>query len=123
MPRSASAAVSTFTVEESRTKESAESTSAALANPLLARAAELELPTEYSPPPGDALEHHTAGFAKILCSAVFLTGLDPDFARENVGYFIQTEYGDPDGAGAEAEIAAFWGIAVILDAEDVARLG
>jgi CubicO group peptidase (beta-lactamase class C family) len=39
------------------------------------------------PPPGDPLEHHTAGFAKIMCSAVFITGLDPDFAAENVGYF------------------------------------
>jgi CubicO group peptidase (beta-lactamase class C family) len=67
--------------------ESAESTTAALGDPLVARAAELELPTDYSPPPGDALEHHTAGFAKILCSAVFMTGLDPDFAAENVGYF------------------------------------
>jgi CubicO group peptidase (beta-lactamase class C family) len=33
------------------------------------------------------LEHHTSGFAKIMCSAVFITGLDPDFAAENVGYF------------------------------------
>jgi CubicO group peptidase (beta-lactamase class C family) len=64
-----------------------ESTTTALTDPLVARAASLELATEYVPPPGDALEHHTAGFAKILCSAVFLTGLDPDFARENVGYF------------------------------------
>jgi len=39
------------------------------------------------PPPGDPLEHHTSGFAKIMCSAVFITGLDPDFAAENVGYF------------------------------------
>jgi hypothetical protein len=39
------------------------------------------------PPPGDPLEHHTAGFAKIMCSAVFITGLDPEFAAENVGYF------------------------------------
>jgi CubicO group peptidase (beta-lactamase class C family) len=39
------------------------------------------------PPPGDALEHNTSGFAKIMCSAVFITGLDPDFAAENVGYF------------------------------------
>ncbi len=54
---------------------------------LVARAKELELPTEYVAPPGDALEHHTAGFAKTLCSAVFITGLDPDFAAENVGYF------------------------------------
>ncbi len=54
---------------------------------LLARADSLELETEYVPPPGDSLEHHTAGFAKILCSAVFITGLDPDFAAENIGYF------------------------------------
>ena len=54
---------------------------------LLARAESLELETEYVPPPGDALEHHTAGFAKILCSAVFITGLDADFAAENIGYF------------------------------------
>ncbi|MGH9391177.1 MAG: serine hydrolase domain-containing protein, partial [Vicinamibacteria bacterium] len=54
---------------------------------LVARAKSFELPTEYAPPPGDALEHHTAGFAKTLCSAVFITGLDPDFAAENVGYF------------------------------------
>ena len=54
---------------------------------LIARAEALELDTEVGPPPGDALEHHTAGFAKILCSAVFITGLDPDFAAENVGFF------------------------------------
>lgn len=42
----------------------------------------------YVPPPGYVLHHHTAGFAKILCSAVFLTGLDPDDAAENVGGFI-----------------------------------
>lgn len=54
---------------------------------MLARAKAVELPTAYVPPPGDALSHHTSGFAKILCSAVFITGLDPDFAAENVGYF------------------------------------
>ncbi len=54
---------------------------------LIARAKSLELDTAYVPPPGDPLEHHTAGFAKIMCSAVFITGLDPDFAAENVGYF------------------------------------
>ena len=55
---------------------------------MIERAKALELPTPYAPPPGDALEHHTAGFAQIMCSAVFITGLDPDFAAENVGYFI-----------------------------------
>src|SRR5713101_10071951 len=54
---------------------------------LIARAKPLELNTPYVPPPGDPLEHHTSGFAKIMCSAVFVTGLDPDFAAENVGYF------------------------------------
>ena len=54
---------------------------------MLARADSLELDTEYVLPPGDALEHHTSGFAKILCSAAFITGLDPDFAAENIGYF------------------------------------
>ena len=55
---------------------------------MIERAKALELATPYSAPPGDALDHHTAGFAQIMCSAVFITGLDPDFAAENVGYFI-----------------------------------
>lgn len=56
-------------------------------NKLLARAATLELKTAYHAPPGDPLSHHTAGYAKVICSAVFITGLTPDFAAENVGYF------------------------------------
>src|SRR5256886_9781778 len=59
----------------------------ALRDSLIARAKALELNTPYVPPPGTALEHHAAGFAQIMCSAVFITGLDPDFAAENVGYF------------------------------------
>lgn len=54
---------------------------------LIARAKTLELNTPYVPPPGDALDHHAAGFAKIMCSAVFITGLEPNFAADNVGYF------------------------------------
>jgi len=54
---------------------------------MLARATELELKTTYKPPPGDALSHNTAGYAKIMCSAIFITGLTPEFAAENVGYF------------------------------------
>src|SRR5437016_13159976 len=54
---------------------------------LIARAKALELNTAYVPPPGTALEHDAAGFAQIMCSAVFITGLDPEFAAENVGYF------------------------------------
>ena len=51
------------------------------------RAARLELDTDYVPPPGDPMAHHTMGFARTLCSGVFVTGLDPDFAAENIGYF------------------------------------
>jgi len=54
---------------------------------LIARAKSLELPTAYVPVPGDALVHHASGFAKVMCSAVFITGLDPDFAAANVGGF------------------------------------
>ena len=60
---------------------------ASLRDSVIARGASLELDTAYVAPPGDALLHHTSGFAKILCSAVFITGLDPDFAAANVGYF------------------------------------
>jgi CubicO group peptidase (beta-lactamase class C family) len=55
---------------------------------LVARARALEIQTPYVPPPGDPLEHHAAGFAKIMCSAVFITGLGEDFAAEHVGYFV-----------------------------------
>ena len=54
---------------------------------LIARAKSFELSTPYIAPPGDALSHHASGYAKIMCSAVFITGLDPEFAAENVGYF------------------------------------
>src|SRR6202043_2100419 len=54
---------------------------------LIARAKSLELDTPYVPPPGDPLVHHAAGYAKVMCTAVFMTGLAPDFAAENVGYF------------------------------------
>ncbi|MGQ3123128.1 serine hydrolase domain-containing protein [Variovorax sp.] len=55
---------------------------------LIARARSLELATPYVPPPGNVLEHNTSGYAKAMCSAVFITGLDPDVAAETVGYFV-----------------------------------
>jgi CubicO group peptidase (beta-lactamase class C family) len=55
---------------------------------MLARAKALELDTPYVPPPGDPLEHHAAGYAKIVCSAVFVSGFEPAFAAENLGYFV-----------------------------------
>ena len=54
---------------------------------LIARAKSLELNTPYVAPPGNVLEHHTSGYAKTMCSAVFITGLDPEIAAESVGYF------------------------------------
>ena len=54
---------------------------------LIARGKSLELPTAYEPVPGDALSHHTSGYAKTMCSAVFMTGYDIEFAAEHVGYF------------------------------------
>ena len=54
---------------------------------LIQRAKSLEINTPYSPPPGDPQHHHASGFAKILCSAVFISGLELDFAAENIGYF------------------------------------
>ncbi|MBT8398226.1 MAG: beta-lactamase family protein [Gemmatimonadetes bacterium] len=54
---------------------------------IIARGDSLELPGEWDPPPGDRIELSTAGFAKVLCSAVFIMGLDVADAAENVGYF------------------------------------
>lgn len=51
-------------------------------------AAPAELPTAWEAPPGDPLEHEAAGFAKILCSAVFITGRDLDTAADEDGYFV-----------------------------------
>ncbi len=53
-----------------------------------ARADYFRINREYVAPPGQALHHYTAGYAKILCSAVFVTGLDPVDAAANVGGFI-----------------------------------
>ena len=47
-----------------------------------------ELPTKWQMPPGDRLEHETAGFAKILCSAIFITGRDLKTAADEDGFFV-----------------------------------
>ena len=52
-----------------------------------ARARRLDIGGEYVFPPGDPISHFGAGFAKILCSNVFLAGLEPTFAAEHNGYF------------------------------------
>lgn len=54
---------------------------------LIARGDSLALPGAWTPPPGDALWHQTAGFAKTMCSNIFYAGLDPADAAENLGGF------------------------------------
>ena len=51
------------------------------------RGVRLDLGGEFVLPPGDPISHFGAGFAKILCSNVFLAGLEPTFAAEHNGYF------------------------------------
>lgn len=55
---------------------------------LIARGDSLALPGQWEPPPGDALSHNTAGFAKIMCSNVFYAGLDPRDVAANLGDFV-----------------------------------
>jgi CubicO group peptidase (beta-lactamase class C family) len=52
-----------------------------------ARGDSLQMPGAFSPVPGDALSHYTAGFATTLCGATFLTGLTTADAAANVGFF------------------------------------
>ena len=47
-----------------------------------------ELPTVWTPPPGTQRSHEAAGFAKILCSAIFITGRDATAAADQDGYFV-----------------------------------
>lgn len=55
---------------------------------ITARAKALELPTAYVPPPGDPLVHETGAYAKVVCSAVFISGFSAEFAAENLGYVV-----------------------------------
>ncbi|MBC7791518.1 MAG: serine hydrolase [Anaerolineae bacterium] len=95
---------------------------------LISRGKSLELPTKYAPPPGDPLEHHASGFAKIMCSAVFITGLDPDFAAENVGYFTgpseeRTKMGKPVIDRAERTVKVVLPNGVIRTAKHLGSQG
>lgn len=72
---------------QQNSNSTAESSGLTTLEKMLARADSFELDTPYEPPPGDTLSLHASGYAKILCSAVFITGLDFEFAAENIGYF------------------------------------
>lgn len=52
---------------------------------MLARAKSAELPGQWTPPPGDPLTHFTAAYAKLMCTGVFVSGMDPDFTRSTLG--------------------------------------
>ena len=52
---------------------------------MLARAKAAEISDAWTPPPGDPLTHFTAAYAKLMCSAVFVSKMDPSFARATLG--------------------------------------
>lgn len=54
---------------------------------LIARGKSLDLGTPYVPVPGDRLQHEAAGYATVMCSAMFISGLDSAFVAANTGYF------------------------------------
>jgi len=47
-----------------------------------------ELPTAWEVPPGEPIEHMTAGLSKVLCSALFITGRDLATAMDEDGFFV-----------------------------------
>ena len=52
---------------------------------MLARAKVAEISDAWMPAPGEPLDHFTVAYAKLMCSAVFVSGMDPDFARATLG--------------------------------------
>jgi CubicO group peptidase (beta-lactamase class C family) len=67
-----------------------------------------ELPTRWEVPPGDPVEHMAAGYAKILCSALFITGRDLATAKEEDGFFVapRAERGAVKSVAVDAERSA-----------------
>jgi hypothetical protein len=55
-----------------------------------------QAPAPYPTPTGSPTSNGLAGFAKILCSAVFISGRDPQEAAKNSAYFFM-----PRGEDAE----------------------
>ncbi|MFN7745449.1 MAG: hypothetical protein ACK5QO_03775, partial [Hyphomonadaceae bacterium] len=52
---------------------------------MFARAKAAEISSTWTPAPGDPLSHFTIAYAKLMCSAVFVSGFDPEFARATLG--------------------------------------
>ena len=68
--------------------------------------------TAWEVPPGDPVEHMTAGYAKILCSALFITGRDLATAADEDGFFVRLrraclvyETSGPEGVAPSSYIA------------------
>ncbi len=70
---------------------------------LLSRASQLDLGGEFELPPGDPITHFGSGYAKIIASNVFLSGLDPEFAAEHTGYFAAPYEDRKHVAGIEVD--------------------
>ncbi|MBT6276179.1 MAG: hypothetical protein HOI95_18850 [Chromatiales bacterium] len=51
------------------------------------RGQSLDVGGAVEPQPGDPVSHLSADFANVLASNIFLSGLDPAFAAEHLGYF------------------------------------
>ena len=52
---------------------------------MLARAKTAEISNTWTPAPGASLSHFTVAYAKLMCSAVFVSGMDPSFAQATLG--------------------------------------
>ncbi len=59
--------------EEAAAPEAPAETASVPAETIIERADRLEVDTDYVAPPGDPMAHHTMGFARTLCSAVFVS--------------------------------------------------
>ena len=55
---------------------------------LAARGQGLEIPGSFARVDGDALLHETAGFAKVLCTSAFYTGIEPRRAAAASGFVV-----------------------------------
>ena len=82
----------------------------------VARAKALEFPAEYVAPPGDPMSHYAAALARVVCAAVFISGLDADFVVANAGaippFAVRKDLGKPvvDDAKKTVDVATPKGV-------------
>jgi hypothetical protein len=86
---------------------------------LIERAKSLELDTPYVPPPGDPLEHHAAGFAKIMCSAVAPSAVRPRLGKPIVDRGARAVHVDlPNGTRRTAKFLGSQGCVTLPIGQD-----